>query len=208
MGCAFQRPGGLLWFRDLTVPDETLAVPLVSLALSYFSLDVTHPSHAPLHQPDLCPTDSTCYDYNLLQRFRHTAQQSEGAPPRLLPSIPRLNAAKVATFMQTSLIALAPLICAFPSVRTCIPRRATAWTVAWTQCHRIETRTGSNVQQGFFMFLIPSSIFNIYQSAMLTSENFRARVGLDSESLIGQPFFGPPRLPDANSHLHTPPPEK
>ena len=34
-----------MWFRDLTVPDETLAVPLVSLSLSYFSLDVRMPEN-------------------------------------------------------------------------------------------------------------------------------------------------------------------
>merc|ERR1712187_604041 len=99
-------------------------------------------------------------------------QRSEGGPPSLLPAMPRINGAKVAAFMQTSLIALAPLICMFPA--------------------------------GFFMFLIPSSIFNIYQSALLTSEKFRSRVGLTPDSLVGPSFFAAPRAPVGNAHLHPP----
>ena len=55
------------------------------------------------------------------------------------------------------------------------------------------------------MFLIPSSVFNIYQSALLKSERVRVATGLTPDQLVGAPFFADPRAPAGNPHLHTHP---
>ena len=88
------------------------------------------PNRLTLHKPKL----------DCQQRFRHAPRRSDGPPPTLLPNMPRVNGAKVAAFMQTSLIALAPLICMFPSV--CGTRPA-------PYCKSVSLTSSSPVPLGF-----------------------------------------------------------